>query len=318
MITPSYAELPREPRSGSRCAWGVFGPDDQIGTLNRLDPQRTLRAAREITSGRVFSLNWETTQPDPPTLGRRRLRHTVVNLAPLVHPGTDDRYDDFSPQGSSQWDSLSHIAHPDAGYYNGASLPDVLTRGRNGIAHAARHGIAGRFVLADVDAYLAAQGRRLVHTVRTDIGVDVLEKTLRHQGSPLEYGDILLLRFGWVAWYRSASAQQRAVIGHGGYFPFPGLAAHESTAEWLWDQGIAAVAADNPALEAMPADVSTEAGFLHYRLIPLLGMTVGEILDLDELAADCARDGRFSGLLTAAPLNTPGGSGSPANALAIK
>ena len=59
-------------------------------------------------------------------------------------------------------------------------------------------------------------------------------------------------------------------------------------------------------------------GLLHYRLLALLGMTIGEFWCLDDLAADCADDGVYEGLLMSAPSNRTGGSGSPANALAIK
>ena len=49
-------------------------------------------------------------------------------------------------------------------------------------------------------------------------------------------------------------------------------------------------------------------GFLHYRAVCLLGIAFGELFVLDELAADCAADGVFDGLFTAAPLNKIGGS----------
>jgi hypothetical protein len=39
---------------------------------------------------------------------------------------------------------------------------------------------------------------------------------------------------------------------------------------------------------------------------------------LDELAADCAHDGRFDFFLTCKPLYLVGGVGSPPNAMAIK
>jgi hypothetical protein len=57
---------------------------------------------------------------------------------------------------------------------------------------------------------------------------------------------------------------------------------------------------------------------LHYRLIALLGMPLGELFYLERLAADCADNGIYEGLFTSAPLNLLGGSGSPANALAVK
>ena len=79
-----------------------------------------------------------------------------------------------------------------------------------------------------------------------------------------------------------------------------------------------AVVTDGPALEMLPVDASSLDTFLHIRLIALLGIAIGEIFQLDELAAHCATDGVYEGMFVAAPLNKVGGSGSPANAVAIK
>jgi hypothetical protein len=57
---------------------------------------------------------------------------------------------------------------------------------------------------------------------------------------------------------------------------------------------------------------------MHRPLIALLGMIIGELWKLDELAEDCAADGVYEFLLTAKPLNLKGGVGSPPNALAVK
>ena len=96
----------------------------------------------------------------------------------------------------------------------------------------------------------------------------------------------------------------------------PGLYAGEEMAEYLWDRGVVGVVTDNPAVEVVPG--SREAGSLHRRLIPLLGFALGELFDLEALAADCAGDGRYSCLFVGVPLNLPGGVGSPGNAIAIK
>ena len=97
----------------------------------------------------------------------------------------------------------------------------------------------------------------------------------------------------------------------------PGIGPDEEMAAYLWDLHIAAVAGDNPSLEAWPPGPES-GGFLHFRLIPLLGMNIGELWYLEDLAADCAQDGVYEFMLTSAPLNVPGGVGSPPNALAIK
>ena len=96
----------------------------------------------------------------------------------------------------------------------------------------------------------------------------------------------------------------------------PGLDAHRETAAWLWDHQIAVAAADNFALEALPVD--PVVGFQHRRLIPLLGLPIGEFWLLEGLAADCEADGVYEMMVTLSPLNLPGGVGSPANVYALK
>ena len=53
-------------------------------------------------------------------------------------------------------------------------------------------------------------------------------------------------------------------------------------------------------------------------LLPLLGIPLGELWDLDALADDCAADRTYDAFLTSAPLNMPAGVGTPPNAIAIR
>src|SRR5699024_258209 len=119
------------------------------------------------------------------------------------------------------------------------------------------------------------------------------------QGSPLRRGDILMLRTGYTRVIRDASERPRS---------WPGLAPDEEMARYLWDRGVAAVVADNPAVETAPGDSKS---FLHRRLIPMLGLALGEFFDLEALADDCAQDGRYTSFFVAVPLNLPRGVGSP-------
>lgn len=173
-------------------------------------------------------------------------------------------------------------------------------------------------MLADVARHRVRQGAPLRSDEREAIGVDELDDALATQGVRLRPGDVLLLRFGWITWYESLDEAGRAALATADMFPAPGLSPEERTAEWLWDHGIAAVAADCPALEAMPFQKSSVDTFLHYRLVVFLGMAVGELFYLDDLAGDCAETSVYEGLFTSAPLNLIGGAGSPANALALK
>lgn len=314
---PPFANLPISAAYPPRSAWAVFGEDDELGTVNLLGPAQARRGAELVRRGAVFTLNWDLEQPAPALFGRHVLRHRIIDLDPV---GTEDVYDGFYPQGSSQWDALSHIKHPRYGFYNGRTRAEITGEAgsRIGIDRWARHGLVGRFVLADVERHRAAIGRPIRQGESDPIGADDLEACLAWEGVSLEIGDVLLIRFGWIGWYEGTDAKTRAGLASTDLFPAPGLASDVSVAAWLWDRGVAAVAADNPALEVMPFDESSEDGYLHYRLIPLLGMAVGELFALDGLAADCAEDGVYEGLFTGAPLNKTGGSGSTANAIAVK
>ena len=314
---PAYQDLPAVAGAPAGSSWGVFGADDQVGTINLLTPERVLAAARLVRTGHVFSLNLDLEQPDPPLSGRRGLRHTIGRDA----ISTDDVYDDFFPQRSSQWDALCHVGHPESGFYNGCRPEDITGRpgSRNGIDNWARRGITGRFVLADLARYRESIGRPFDQTQADGVDAGELERCLSAEGVALEGGDILLIRFGWLTWYASADdAGRQYAAGDVTKIGTPGLLPGESTARWMWDQHVAAVCSDNPALEMLPVDMTSAGTFLHFRLIGLLGIAVGELFDLDALAADCARDGIYEGLFAAAPLNKVGGSGSPANALAMK
>ena len=57
---------------------------------------------------------------------------------------------------------------------------------------------------------------------------------------------------------------------------------------------------------------------LHQVAIPHIGLFIGEMWDLDGLAADCAADGVYDCWLTAAPLPVTGAVGAPVNPLAVK
>ena len=303
---PPYRDLP-----GGR-SWGLWGDDDELGCLNLLTPERTAAAAKLVRKGTVFPLNLRIDRPDPPLYGRGAVRHTITGEG---GNGRDDYLDNFWPQASSQWDSLRHIRHPESGWYNGVRDEQIIagSEGKLGIDVQARRGIAGRGVLLDI-----ARVRAVDYTAPEPVTVADLEAAQAAQGVSIDTGDILLICTGWLNWYaRESTREQRIDMADRNNLRAPGLAATEDMAEWLWDHHVSAVAADNPALEAWPPRNET-GGFLHQRLIPLLGLMIGELWWLDDLARDCAADGVHEFFFTSAPLNVIGGVGSPPNALAIK
>jgi kynurenine formamidase len=328
---PSYAELLERTDAPPGSTWSLFGADDQLGTLNLLRFNDLAAAAREVRSGTAFSLDLRSDVIAPslaPT--RRPAEQHIFRRTPFHH---DEWFDSFYPQYGSQLDGLRHIAHPDHGFYNGAD-PQRFTPDDDllGMAHLSAAPIAGRAVLLDIERYLRELGQPLDQAGGQPVTADVLDAVLRAQGSELRPGDILLLRFGWLRWYRDeATPEMRAGLVERQLHP--GLAQSHEMVGWLWDHGISLVAADNFALECWPAQPDSpffsrderrtgerdpHSGIMHRALIGLLGMPIGELWDLDRLAAACAADERWSFLLTVAPLPFVGGVGSPANAVAMR
>ena len=284
---PSYNELPVRAGAPAGAAWGVFGDDDEVGTINLLTPDRVIAAADSIRSGKVFALNLPINIPDPPLFTRGKHTHTV-KIFPNAEFVLDDFLDNFYPQASSQWDALAHVKHPVHGAYNG--IPDNQMTGRGGtrlgIDNLARRGIAGRGVLADVARYYDRVGKSIDFTKAKSIPLDDVQAALEEEGVELQTGDILLIRIGWTKFYLSASDEIKAELAK--ETVVPGIEGSERTARWLWDNHLAAVASDSPALEALPKPAGEEMEFLHFHMLAFFGMPIGEMWNLEGLADDCA------------------------------
>ena len=312
---PSYDELPVVSGAPAGSSWGVWGPEDKLGCLNLLTPDRVVAASALIRKGAVFPLGWDLALPDPPLFGRPPIQHTVSG-----EPGTghDDMLDRFNPQSSSQWDGFRHIGDGQH-HYNG--LPSEA----HGVEHWAEHGIVGRGVLLDVGRWRERLARPLDMTVSEAIGADELLAIAEGQGVTIEPGDVILLRFGWIEWYLSLDRQTREKISRLRAPRCPGLMAGPEMVRSLWDWHVAAVASDTPTMEVSPfsaglseEDAAGPYATLHHVLLPCFGMPIGEMWDVRRLADDCAADGVFEFFLTSAPLFVRGGVASPPNALATK
>ncbi len=172
----------------------------------------------------------------------------------------------------------------------------------------------GAGCLADIGRYHRLIGKEIDFTRATSIPLEDLEATLAAQKTRLRDGDVLLIRIGWTEFYYDASDELKAELAR--ETVVPGIEGSVRVAKWLWDHHVAAVASDSPALEALPKSEGEE--FLHFHLLAYFGMPIGEMWNLEDLAKDCAADRRYEFFITSAPLNIPGGIGSPPNAIAIK
>ena len=293
---PAYEELP------DGCSWAVWPGQEVFGTLNLLTPERAASAARLVQTGETYALNWNMELPGPPLFGRESFRHEVT----VGTSHRDDVLHNWNTQSSSQWDGLRHIFHPTRGDYGGVD-------DQHGIHHWARKGIVGRGVLADVAAWRASVGRPLDPAASDSISTEDLDATLAAQGVSLEIGDVLLVHTAWMSWYCGLDDAARAALS--GDMATPGLMPGKAMAAWLWNNHVAAVAGDNPAIEvwppgsATPPDVAAAAMgdpdqrgevFGHFYFLPMLGIPLGEMFDLRGLATACAAKRRHTFLFTSA------------------
>jgi kynurenine formamidase len=315
---PAYDDLPVRAGAPAGAAWGVFGDDDQVGTVNLLTPDRVKQASAFIRSGRVFALNLPINIPDPPIFTRGKHSHTIKQFNGYI---LDDYLDNFYPQASSQWDALCHVKHPRYGGYNGIADHEITGYGGHklGIDNLARRGMAGRGILADIGRYYEREGKSINYFINDMVPFEDLVATLAAQKTEVWPGDVLLVRIGWTVAYLAMTPEQKAELA--AHTRTPGIEGSPRTARWLWEKHIAAVASDSPGLEAVPppkANFGESDDLLHFHMLSFFGMPIGEMWNLEEIAEDCARDGRYEFFFTSAPLNIPGGVGSPPNALAIK
>ncbi|WP_296604333.1 cyclase family protein [Nocardioides sp.] len=328
---PTYAELKARTDGPPGSSWGVFGTDDQLGTMNFLTAEHAVEATRLVRSGRIFNLDYAVNAFRPAPSGTRpAAQHHIFANNPNHR---DDWLDSFYLQSSSQIDALRHIRHPRHGFYGGAADDDIAVGAPSlGIQLLAEKGIVGRGVLLDLGRHFERRGTPIDLASNQMFTPADLEDAAAAQGLELRSGDILLLRTGWAAYYiETLSDSERAAFST--RIRHPGLAQSEEMIAWLWDRQLAMVASDDSGVEAHPVDPDSglvdpdepapergvlHNGMMHRPLIALLGLSLGELWNLEALADDCARDGVFEFLLTAKPLNLVGGVGSPPNAMAIK
>jgi len=309
--------------------WGRWGSDDVLGTLNFLTPDKRRQGAACVRRGVSFSLSQRFDADGPQKGWRRRTNpvHTMLDTGtdaergqgfPHGIGGADDVV--FMPlQASTQWDGLGHIFdHGNA--WNGRRAGDVVTSlgdGVTGIETVADR-IAGRGVLLDVGRAL---GRQFGADGELPDGFAVtaehLDATIAAQGDTARIGrgDLLLVRTGQLTRARRGIA---AGQGWGDYAggPAPGLSF--TTADWLHDSEIAGIATDTWGFEVRPNEFDVAFQPLHQVCIPHIGLFLGELWDLDALAADCSTDGVYEFFLTAAPLPVTGAVGAPVNPIAVK
>jgi kynurenine formamidase len=298
--------------------WGRWGADDEIGTLNNVSPQEILQAARLIRKGKVFSLalNFDSDGPQNGLWGNRfNPIHTMLATGTDAVAGRQEsirvRYADdmvtMPLQCGTQWDALGHVFYGDK-MWNGydAKLVDSNGAHKNGIENV-KDKMVGRGVLLDIARHKGVESLE----DGAGIGTGDLEKCAAAQGVEIRRGDFVIVRTGHMERCLSSGKW-------GGYAggDAPGL--KFETADWIRRTDIAAICADTWGCEVRPNESDVASQPWHWVVIPMIGISMGEIFYVKDLAADCAADHVYEFFFCAPPLPITRAVGSPVNPIAIK
>jgi kynurenine formamidase len=303
--------------------WGKWGPKDEIGTLNFTTADDIVAAARLVKKGKVISLALNFDQHGPqgakskyPAMGRINPVHTMLRTGTDAYSGVLDHRgiraaDDMVVmplQCGTQWDGLGHIFYENY-MWNGYDCREVTSNGAQkcGIEKT-KNRMVGRGVFLDV---ARALGKKWLDD-GYPITIADLDLTAKKQNVVVKKGDFVVVRTG----------QMEAKLEAGSWDGYPGGDAPGfsfETLEWIKRTELAALASDTWGCEVRPNE--SEQGInqpWHWITIPIMGMTMGEIFYVKELAEDCAADQAYEFLFVAPAIPITGAVGSPTNPLAIK
>jgi hypothetical protein len=323
--------------------WGDFGDSDQLGRLNLLTREKVLQGIAEVQEGIIFSLSLPLDLPggnvlnpsrNPPVLqanvhdGTPIFLHEFTREYNTTDVACDDRVT-MSLQYSTQWDSLAHIGSrfdadedgvAEIVFYNGYRSSDFIHPNnsldgsscaiRLGIENMAEHGVQGRGVMIDARHH---HGDR-----RQSLGYDQLMRICDLDRVEISKGDMLCVHTGFAD----------LVLRMGGKPDAKRLAESCSVLDghdplllkWIDQIGISVLIADNYAVEERPYEFRGDGKRpllpLHEHCLFKLGVHLGELWYLTDLAKWLRVHSRSRFMLTAPPLRLPGAVGSPLNPIA--
>lgn len=283
--------------------WGRWGPDDEMGALNLITPEKRRAAADLVTEGFTVSLasiaNRERTLDNPCPIEWRMVSASPGGASDTIN------YPCIHGPGTTHIDGFAHRFF-DGKMWNGYPIAETVTMERGATKNAVltmRHGIVTRGVLYDV-ARLA--GRPYLEPGER-VTVADLEAWEARTGVRAGPGDAFLLR--WGRW-----ARQDAIGPFDTGAESAGL--DNTVIPWLRERDVAIVGWETPGYAPQPpGDLPRLA--LHDFALTMLGVHLLDRADFDDLAAAAAERNRWEFMLTVAPLPIPNGTASPVNPIAI-
>lgn len=265
---------------------GAWGPGDEVGAANRLNPQLVLDAAKLVTTGRVYSLGMAVDRHTP-AYGHRGFQLRMMQpenpdgrgVGPTALTYNDELVEAWMGVGT-QLNGLGHVGIDNV-YYNGHRAEDFVTV--NGLTRLGLEKvppIVTRGVLLDMAAHF---GTDIVPAGRAFTAADI-EAAAARQGVSIRTGDVVLFHTGWLNLV--GKDNQRYLSGG------PGI--NRDAAALLAGKGVVAVGSDTWALEVVPGEPGAGTFEVNQFLLARNGIYVLENIHSADLAKDRAYEFLFA------------------------
>lgn len=288
--------------------WDRWGPDDELGTLNLISPEKRAQAGRLVQEGMSVTCSRLIVPEIASDVTSIPPLHYMINTgeaAPSRGPGSASDFIGLSFHGLTitHLDSLCHQFW-DGKMYNGkpASLVTVQQKAKAGDIDKAQHGIVTRGVLLDITQ---VRGREWLEAGEGVFPED-LEAAEAAQGVRVEEGDALLLRLGW--------SKRRQQVGAPDPPGRPGL--HAAALPWLHQRGVSIIVAD-ASHDVDPSGYPNIGLLIHKVGIVAMGLWLLDAANCEDLVDVCRRLNRWEFMFVVAPLRFHNATGSPVNPLAV-
>jgi len=331
--------------------WGDFGPDDQLGRLNLLTPEKVRQGAAEVREGKSFCLSLPLDLPggskwnprrQPPVLtpvlrnNRSNIGYELSQDDPHLTDVLCDHNVTLCTQYSTQWDSLAQVGSMydlngdgqlHSCFYNGyAAERDVFgTIVREPDAHGGFPAAPARRLGIEHMAATGVQGRGVLIDIEAHFGREKrkinykqLRDIMEADNIKVEAGDIVLFHTGFAQMLVEMNGDPDLHILEHACADLDGR--DPTLLQWISDAQISVIAADNHAVEVYPAEKLDQDRYpvlpLHELCLFKLGIHLGELWYLTPLAQWLRAHQRSRFLLTAPPLRLTGAVASPVTPVA--
>ena len=311
LLATSATAAERRPVVGT----SPWGPDDEIGQLNRMTDASRADVLRRIAGGKVYDLSVEyfVGMPSWHGLGDPRYQYWLTHTPrgttvddPMQVGGAQNAHVSYTGDAVSMYthmgthiDALNHFGL-DGRIWNGFDADTYLgDRGWKKAGAETLPPIVARGVLIDV---AASKGVPML-PASYRVTAEDLRAALRRQGTALRPGDVVLIRTGRMQWVEDGDRFEAHA---------PGLSL--DAARFLVEGGGAmSIGADNLSFEAFPSDQPGNYVPVHTYLLAEHGVTLMEVVNLEALAKDGVHEFAFIG----ASLKLRGASAAPMRPLAF-